>query len=458
VRILREPDRKGLAGFYVALTIGIMILSPHAQASVAPTGSNFDHIVIIAMENQYYSSVLGNGVTGSSSAPFLASMLPLSSTVPNYHSYADTGGVKDGCSAACYTMFTSGDKYGVSDGVGRGSVTATNIFDRLSAAGLTWKAYCENGCPRGADHDPALQYSSTYQSPNTITTSTDFTSATNNPVLSDMSSASPSNYVWMTPTDSHNMHDVSISTGDAYLKQLLVGSGASCTLANPCTGSLFSTNLFTNPAFKPMLYIWWDEFDPSPNIEYGRLVKNAFVTPATDNYNEYASLHTIESNWAIQPLTTKDTNAPIMSDIFGSSTPGALSTSFSYSPSTPQPNQTVTFTASATGGAPPYSYGWSFGDGSSDLGASATHTYSRAGHYAVTVTVTDANSATSSVAKQVTVSVSSSSPSTLTFLYIGLIAGGAISVIAFLAKYYSRNRKLAAILKNARQARPRSRS
>lgn len=383
-------------------------------------------------------------------------MLPLSSTVPNSHSYADTGGVKDGCSAACYTMFTSGDKYGVSDGVGQGSVTATNIFDRLSAAGLTWKAYCENGCPRGADHDPALQYSSTYQSPNSITTSTDFTSATNNPVLTDMSSASPSNYIWMTPTDSHNMHDVSISTGDAYLKQLLVVSGASCTLASPCTGSVLSTNLFTNPAFKPMLYIWWDEYDPSPNIEYGGPVKNAFVTPATDNYNEYASLHTIESNWAIQPLTTKDTNAPIMSDIFGSSASGALSTSFSYSPGTPQPGHALTFTASATGGASPYSYSWNFGDGSNGTEVSTTHTFSVAGHYTVTVTVKDHNNTTSSSAQQLTVSTSSNPPSTLTFLYIGLIAGGAVSISVFLVKNYSRSRKLAAILKDARQAQSRS--
>ncbi|HXL50546.1 MAG TPA: hypothetical protein VN949_01895, partial [Candidatus Limnocylindrales bacterium] len=43
-------------------------------------------------------------------------------------------------------------------------------------------------------------------------------------------------------------------------------------------------------------------------------------------------------------------------------------------------------------------------------------------------------------------STTSDSLSTLTFLYIGLIAGGAVSVTIYLAKYHSHNRKLAAVL------------
>src|SRR5207249_2193516 len=107
--------------------------------------------------------------TGSSSAPFLSGMLPYSSTIPNYHSYGE--GIS-GCSAACYTAVSSGGTWGVSDGVGSGSVSQTSIFDQLSAAGLTWKGFCENGCPRGGDHYPSLQYASTYQSPNSVITST----------------------------------------------------------------------------------------------------------------------------------------------------------------------------------------------------------------------------------------------------------------------------------------------
>jgi PKD repeat protein len=248
------------------------------------------------------------------------------------------------------------------------------------------------------------------------------------------------------------MHDcgggsAAVPSGDNYLNSLLVGSGGSAT--SPNAGTVFSTNLFKTPG--TFLYLWWDEFDPSPNVEYGSMIKAGYTS--TGGYTEYNSLHTIEANWGLPYITSVVSGDASMSDIFGSSSLGALSASFSYSPSTPQPNQTVTFTASAAGGAPPYSYGWNFGDGSSGTGSSAIHTYSKSGPYSVTLTVTDSNSTTSSSAQQVTVSTSSSLVSTLTFLYIGLIAGGAISVTAYLAKYHSRNRKLAARLKHTRQAR-----
>jgi PKD repeat protein len=245
------------------------------------------------------------------------------------------------------------------------------------------------------------------------------------------------------------MHDNSVSSGDSYVKTLLVGTG---TISNPSSNSVLGSNLLKSP--RTFLYLWWDEYDPSPNVEYGSMIKVGYTS--TGGYTEYNSLHTIEANWGLPYITSVVSGDASMSDIFGSSGPGTLSASFSYSPSTPQPNQTVTFTASATGGAAPYSYGWSFGDGTTGTGASATHTYAKAGSYTVTSTVKDSNSTTSTSAQQVTVSTSSSSLSTLTFLYIGLIAGGAISVTAFLAKYHSRNRRLASRLKDSRHARSRS--
>jgi PKD repeat protein len=242
------------------------------------------------------------------------------------------------------------------------------------------------------------------------------------------------------------MHDCSgaVSPGDQYLNSLLVGNGGS--IANPNAGTVFSTNLFKQQG--TFLYLWWDEYDPSPNVEYGSMIKVGYTS--TGGYTEYNSLHTIEANWGLPYITGVVSGDSSMSDIFGSSTPGTLSTSFTYSPSSPQPNQTITFTASATGGAPPYNYSWSFGDGTPGIGASTTHAYSKSGAYTVTLTVTDSNSTTSISAQQVMVSTSSPL-STLTLLYIGLIAGGAVSIGVFLAKYHARNRKLTAKLKNAGQ-------
>ena len=75
--------------------------------NTAPAGSMFDNMVFIAMENQNYGSVMGTG-TGSSIAPFVASLLPSSSTIPFFHGFGASGRMINGCSAGCYLALTSG--------------------------------------------------------------------------------------------------------------------------------------------------------------------------------------------------------------------------------------------------------------------------------------------------------------------------------------------------------------
>jgi len=370
--IVHHLNRKSLPIFLVALSIAsLILLSSAGRTFAAPTGVNFDHIVIIAMENQNYADVLGDGTPSgcpSSTAPFLCGLLPLGSTIPNYHSYcigssdpACTGAGTLGnppCSAACYTAITSGATYSSTDGLGTGSISATNIFDSLSSAGLSWTEFCESNCDRGPDHSPCLQYADTANSPNCVTLSGALIG--NSQVL-----GSTSNYVWITPTDGHNMHDNTVSSGDSWLKSFLVGSGS---IASPASGSLLSSALFTNPSFHTLLWIWWDEYDPSPNIQYGSMISKGFIS-TSNNWDEYSQLRMIENNWEL-PTLSYDAQAPIMTDILG------------------------------TGGPP--------------------------------VTV-------------------SNPPSTPTFLYIGLIAGAAVSLSVILVKYHSRNRRLSATLKKGRQ-------
>jgi hypothetical protein len=241
------------------------------------------------------------------------------------------------------------------------------------------------------------------------------------------------------------MHDNSISSGDSWLKSFLIGSGS---LTTPSSGSLLSTSLFTNPSFHTLLWIWWDEYDPSPNIQYGPMISKGFIS-TSNSWDEYSQLRMIENNWGL-PTLSYDAQAPIMTDILGTSGPQALSSSFTYTPPSPSTGTAVAFAGSATGGAAPYTYSWSFGDGTSATGASPTHTFSKTGTYSVTLTVTDSNSTIATATSTRQVMVTSSLP-TITFLYIGLIAGGAVSIAVFLAKYHARNRKLSAALKSARQ-------
>jgi len=439
-----------LACFLVVLSFGI-ILSPAARVSASTSGTYFSHIVIIAMENQDYGSVIG-----SSSAQFINNVLvPAGSTISNYHSYGEN---INGCSAGCYEAFTAGQQ-SVSDGwCPRSSSpckSEANIADQLKTAGLTSAMFCEDGCPRGADHFPWIGYTSTWNScvtgsftcngqtgPSGNMLYGSSSSNGNSAFINYLNSANPANYIWFTPTDSHNMHDNSVSSGDSYLANLLVGSSGS--LSNPSSGTVFSTNLFKQPG--TMLYIWWDEYDPSPNIEYGTMIKSGYTS--TGGYDEYNSLHTIEANWGLPYITSTVTADSSMSDIFGASNPSGLTGSFAMNTSSPAPGSTIAFTASATGGTEPYTYSWNFGDGSTASGASATHSFTNAGSYTVTMTTTDNTGATTTTTQHIVVGQTSpfgqlpGFTTTTSLLAFGFIIGGMASVTMFLIRYHAHNRRL----------------
>ena len=291
------------------LIIGIIAMPalPIAHAS----GSGFDNIIIVAMENQNYPDVMGNG-TGSTNAPFIASMLAAGSTIPLYHGYGAAGRSITGCSAGCYTALISGSDQGISDGYSC-CINAPTLMDKMISAGLSWQAYCESGCPRGNDHFPFTGFASIASSPNIFASSSvstaDFVAASN--------SATPPNLLWFTPTDNHNMHDNSIQTGDTYLHNFFVGSTGS--LASPARGSLLASNLF-QPGDRTLLLLWWDEYDPAPILFYGTAVKHGFIS-SSDVYDEFSILHLMEDNWALPTLTSNDAAASSMTELFGSSTP-----------------------------------------------------------------------------------------------------------------------------------------
>src|SRR6266480_734432 len=138
MNLAHSPYHVGLALLLVTLSVlSVTLVTSMRPVSAAPTGTYFDHIVIIAMENTAYASVLGSGTVSScptSSAPFLCGMLPLGSTLPNYNSYgataADTNDF-NGCSAACYVGFMLGYTYGISDGYSFSSVSGSHMAGLL---------------------------------------------------------------------------------------------------------------------------------------------------------------------------------------------------------------------------------------------------------------------------------------------------------------------------------------
>src|SRR5438093_13769325 len=95
--VKHRPNRVARVSILLAMAIfSIALVTSLRPLTAAPVGLQYDHIVIIAMENQNYGSVIG-----SSSAPFINSLAAQGTTVSNYASYGAisfSGHNIDGCS------------------------------------------------------------------------------------------------------------------------------------------------------------------------------------------------------------------------------------------------------------------------------------------------------------------------------------------------------------------------
>jgi PKD repeat protein len=269
----------------------------------------------------------------------------------------------------------------------------------MESAGLTWQAFAEDASgsgtcsfnpPRGADHFAFL----TFADLNTPARCANFltaTSSSDTEFLNSLNSASPANFIWLTPNDCNNMHDCGIAAGDSYLSALVP--------------QILSSKEFTTT--KATLLIVFDEgYTGCSNTGgTGECVYASFSGPVAKkgvqlsppSASHYSYLSTIEAAWGLNSLTAKDASAPNMLGAFNAicttnCPPPPLATSFTTSPSIPLANVPVAFTATTTGGTAPYSINWSFGDGASGTGASATHVYTGVGSFTVTETAADSSS------------------------------------------------------------------
>ncbi len=372
--------------FYATLlmggALGASLRTPDANAAVS--GRYFDNIVFVAMENQNYADVMGDG-TGSSNAPYIASLLSQGATALNYHGNSICGSGSENT----YLQLTSAQDWGCPGNGARdiGTSSTKTLVDLFEGARITWQAFCEGSCGRDGDHFPWIDYVS-------ITSSSERmshidTSASTTQLVNAMGTA---NFLWFTPEDSNNMHDNSVSSGDSYLQG-------------------FVPQILSKPGFasngRTLLMLWWDEYNPAPFLIVGPSVIHGLISGRND-LQEYTITKLIEENWALPSLTFNDASQPSMSEFFGGippppPPPGQLSASFTSSPPSPLVGQAVTFTGSATGGTPGYSFSWTFGDGASGTGQVATHAYSAANTYQVTLTARDSVGGTHTTTQSITV-------------------------------------------------------
>jgi len=215
----------------------VKVPAPMPAAPPAPaTVPAFSHVFTIVMENHEYGAVIG-----SSAAPYLNSLAASYGLATNYYAASHP-------SLPNYLALTAGSTFGVASDCTTCFVSATNIADQVEGSGRSWKAYMEDmptACFMGASsgnyamkHDPFMYYNDIRNNPARCTAHVvPFTQ-----FGADMSSGQVPNFVWITPNMCNDTHDCGVSTGDAWLRNVVP----------TITGS---------PAFRNggVLFITWDE-------------------------------------------------------------------------------------------------------------------------------------------------------------------------------------------------------
>jgi len=284
--------------------------TPRLRASAA-SGSYFDHVVVIVMENHNKCDILttcgGTATYMTGLANAYASVeedryCNVNPSLPNY--LCLTGGSDFGCSGY--------DGNPNSNGCTSQAWQAKNIVDRLEDAGLTWKAYMEdmpsncygsNSGNYAVRHNPFVYYSDVADNATRCARVVPAGSS-DGTFLSDLGSvSSASNYMWLTPNNCNNMHSCSVATGDAYLSTLV---------PQILNSSVFKTQ-------RAALFVTFDEGygEPIYSVWAGPVVKTRFTSSV--GYNHYSLLATIEANWNLAPLTTNDRDAANMGEFFAGS-------------------------------------------------------------------------------------------------------------------------------------------
>lgn len=306
------------------LTLAISNPVAASQAfSHSDSSRAFNYVVVIVLENHSLGDVIN-----SSSAPFLNQLASTYGLAVNYTAIEHP-------SLPNYLALISGQNFSswsasdCSPGPGCNAGAAPNIVDRLESRGLTWKAYmedyptsCEPQCSPGgcflgdtgsgqyaARHDPFVYFgdiaNSSNRCANIVPANSGGKGGPDDLFLTDLGSRSTaSNFMWLTPNLCDDMHDCTVSTGDAYLSKLVP--------------QILSSNLFTHQ--KAALFITFDEgngdfpSDQVYSVWAGPVVKTSFKS--SQPFSHYSFLSTLEIVWHIQPPTSFDAKALPMTAFF----------------------------------------------------------------------------------------------------------------------------------------------
>ena len=284
--------RRFLAGVTTAALAAVYALTGASATPAAASASAAlptpDHVVIVMMENENYSSIIGN----TAQAPYINSLAQQGA------SFSDSHGVWHP-SLPNYYALLSGSTQGLTDSTPPppGSVDADNLPHELAAHGHSFGDYGDETVPAAWLRFADLPGTAT--SPNPVDkwlTCPSPTTGQNCGFPADATGyANLPTVTFMHGNDQQSMHDGNIPAGDTWVRNTVGGYASWARTHNS------------------LLIVTWDEDDFTsanhmPTIFYG-----ANVRPGTygETINHYNVLRTIEDMYGLPYLGDDATAAPI---------------------------------------------------------------------------------------------------------------------------------------------------
>ena len=261
-------------------------------ATPPPLIPNFDHIVIIVLENKEFGLIFGN-----SQMPYFNQLGTSHTLLTQHYAVAHP-------SLPNYLAMIGGDTFGIDFDCTSCIVDAPSLPDQIEGGGRTWKAYMEDmpsPCFSGADagnyamkHNPFLYFKPFRLNKDRCAHSdVPFTQLSD-----DLAANALPNFMFITPNLCNDAHDCPISVADAWLQDLM--------------GKLVPA---LDAGGKPyLIVVTWDEGQGDHSCcglpaSAGGRVATVLVSPQAKTgfqddtpYSHYSLLKTIETAWNLPLL------------------------------------------------------------------------------------------------------------------------------------------------------------
>ena len=288
--------RAAAAGALAALLAAALAIVANAAsktdgANIGTTLPNFDRVVVVVFENKEFEQVVGNA-----DAPTFGSLARRYALLVNYRGVAHP-------SLPNYLALVSGSTQGITSDCTSCRVSAPNLADTLERAGKTWKTYAE-GLPRAGftgawagryakKHNPLLYFADVVSRPERLHRIVPLGT-----FRRDLEAGRLPDFSLVVPDLCHDMHDCSVTTGDAWLGGFL-------------------QPLLRSPALRHgVVFVVFDEGTSSlgggghvPALVLGPLVRPA--SSSSTPLDHYGLLRTIEGTWGLPLLGRSRGATPI---------------------------------------------------------------------------------------------------------------------------------------------------